>query len=99
MQHLQPSVFGVSDDICKIAAQETHLEDVLLTEFQFVLYVFHYSRCCRGCKRKHRFSWQTVPKLGYLQVRGAEVISPLGDAVSFVNGDEADVYVSEFGQE
>ena len=54
---------------------------------------FWSGRCRKG---QHRSIGQQFAHLGNLEIRGAKIISPLGDAVSFVNGDKGNVHVGKF---
>ena len=50
-------------------------------------------RCRKG---QYGSIGQQFAHLGNLEIRGAKIVSPLGDAVSFVNGDKGNVHMSKF---
>ena len=83
----------VAHHICKILALEAHAEHVLLAESESVLYVVYHLRSCRGGESKHRHTGLQRSYVGYLKIRGAEVVAPLRYAVSLVDGDEANLHV------
>ena len=55
--------------------------------------------CCGSCQGQNGNVGQDGADVGNLQVRGAEIIAPLGDAVCLVNGDERHVHVAQLGDE
>ena len=99
MLHLCILVNGFPNDISEVLPLETHAEDIFLPEFQSLLNIVHNLGCRSGGKSQDRSSRFQPAYFGNSEVRWAEVISPLADAVRFVNGDEADIYVSQLGEE
>ena len=95
MHHFSILVFRLPDNIGKVLPLETHAENIFHLESQTFLNVINNLRRgrCRQCKDRC-FGYQ--PAYGSnLQVRGTEIITPLADAVGFVNSDEADLHVPQ----
>ena len=70
-------VFRIGDKIFEVLTLKTHPLDIGRREQQFVLNVADYLWRC-GCRYgQNGFSWEDVADVGYLQIGGAEVVSPL----------------------
>ncbi len=76
-------------DIMQVAAVETLLQHMRLLEAQPCLDVFRHLRRCRGGQCQHGHLRQQFAHIRYPQVRRAEIVTPLGDAVRFVHGYQA----------
>jgi len=68
-------------------------------EVQTILNILYYFRCS-GCGQcQHRNSGQEFPYFRNFQIGRPEVISPLGDTVTFVYCDHGDFHCLQFGAE
>ena len=91
---LQHIVFP-TDDICQVASCKTHLQDILLAELQPLLYVPCHLRSGRSRKRKDGTVGEELSNLRYLQIRRAEIIAPLADAMCLIDRDKADLHATQ----
>ena len=99
MKQLFALVFRMADYISQIFPFEAHPEYILFPEGELGLNVFYDFRRSRSRQCQNRNVWQQFPYFGYLKVGRAEVISPLGYAVRFVNSNQAHFHIMEFGLE
>ena len=91
-QQLAVLVVGAADAVRKVGASETAAQDVRLGEFEVAHDVLGHQFRGRGGERQHGDSGELFAQFGDAQVRGAEVVAPLRDAVGFVNGQKRDVH-------
>jgi len=88
-------VFCVAHYVTQVAARETRPQDVRFAEFQLLHDVFGHFRRRRRGQRQHRYFGLQLPQPGDPQVRRAEVVSPLRDAVGFVDGQQRHPHFGE----
>ena len=86
-------------DVGQVLALETHAENILFPKLQPFLDVCHDFGGSGGRQCQYGYSRKHATHLGYLQVGGSEVVSPLRDAVAFVHGYHADFHLGQLGAE
>ena len=99
MNHFGQLVVGGAHHIGKILAGKTHFKYVLLLEVKLVLDIFYYIGSGRSRKSK---DWYTGLHISYFcnfEIRWAEIVTPLADAVSFIYRDETHRNVAQFSLE
>ena len=94
-QQLAVLVVRMADAVREVGPREAAAQDVRFGEFQVVHDVLGDPRGGRGREGQHRDAGQALAQLGDAQVRGAEVVAPLRDAVGLVDGDERDVHAHD----
>ena len=87
------SVGGVAHDVAQVLALKAHAEHVVFLEPQLVLDVYHHLGRGGGSEREDRYIGLDAAYVGNTQVTGTEVITPLADAMGFVDGDKTNVDV------
>ena len=93
-------VFGVADNIGKVLPFKAHAEGLCpFPEAQLHLNVFDYLRCGGSGQCQYRDIGEHLADVGNLQIGGAEVVPPLGDAMRLVHRNHADLHASELGLE
>ena len=101
MEQLPSPVLRLSYHIDKILAFETHRKDILLSEMEPFLNVINDFRrgCGSECQHRHIIRREQLPNLCYLQIRRAEIITPLRNAMSFVDDQHTHLpHAFEFGE-
>ena len=68
-------------------------------EIEFPAYVVHHFRCGRGGQRHDRSFRSYLPKLSNAEIRRAEIIAPLRDAMRFVNHNQTNRQMTELLKE
>ncbi len=91
MQQLALLVVGAPHDIADVVAGKRPRVQRRRVHVQLLGDVGHHARCGRGGEREHGHAGQCVAQIGQPQVRRAEVVAPLRDAVGLVDHDEAHV--------
>ena len=86
---------GFAYDVAEIFAAETGDGFQRIAEFELLDDVVADLLRGAGGEGGDRAIWEERAKLAELAVFGAEIVSPLGDAVGFVDGEEGDGDVSE----
>ena len=90
---------GATHYVGEIRAIETHLDDIRLGKEQLVLYVPDHIPGGSGSESQHRHIRQQAPHFGYLEVRRAEIISPLRYAMSLIDRYHRHFHRPQFGAE
>ena len=95
-------VVGLLYDVCQVLPLEAHAEDVERERSviadrvsELVLDIFYDGCSGGGSQREDRGMGHQSPYAGYGEVAGSEVVSPLADAMGFVDADETDVHVRQ----
>ena len=112
MKELFALVCGIPHDVDEVLPLEAHLEDVetsgtsrtsftSLTSLaslpsQLFLDILHDLRRSGRRERQHGGMGKKLADIRYLEIRRTEIISPLGDTVSLVDGDETDLHMTQF---
>ena len=94
-QQLPVLVVGVADAVRKVGTCEAAPQDMRFGEPQVAHDVFGHEFRGRSRERQHRDTGQLLAQLGDAQVRRAEVVAPLRDAVGFVDGHERYVHAHD----
>ena len=99
MQQFGCFVLCLADDIGKVVPLETHAEYIFPAEMQAGLDVLHNFRSGGSGQGQNRYVRQQFTYFRNFQVGGAEVISPLRNAMAFVYRNHADLHFPQFGAE
>ena len=106
-EHFSQLVLRTAHDVGQVLALERHAEDVECrgtryggrgTRGQLLTNIVHHFRRSGGCEGKDGHGLYLADGC-YVEVGRAEVVAPLADAMGFIDGDEADVHVAQFGDE
>ena len=94
LQKVQERTEGLGlglDGIGQVGAVETGDEYLRLSETELIDDVFPDRLGGGGCQGDDRHAGEVFPKPFQIAVVGPKVVTPLGDAVGLVDGDQADV--------
>lgn len=89
-------VVGRADHIGKVGTVEGHAEDIRLTKGEATLDVVDHLGGGRGSQGEHGTVGEEPADVGNAGVGRTEVVAPLGNAVGFVDGEEADGDARQF---
>ena len=112
MKELLALVCGIPHDVDEVLPLEAHLEEVETsgtsrTSFtslaslaslpsELLLDILHNLRRSGRRERQHGGMGKKLADIRYLEIRRTEIISPLRDTVSLVDGDETDLHMTQF---
>ncbi len=91
-EQLAVLVVGAADAVGEVGSGEAAPHDVRLGELQVAHDVLRHGIRRRGREGQYRDAREPFAQLGDAQVRGAEVVAPLRDAVGLVDGQQRDVH-------
>ena len=98
VQDLSQLVFGTADNIGQVRPLEPALEKESVTETQFLHDIVRHDRS--GCRRQgYDRGIQGLPQFADPEIVRAEIIAPLGNAVSLIDNDIAYIKHVQIGPE
>ena len=93
-------VVAVADKVGEVGSGEALAEDVGGTETELLLHVVDGLRGSRGGEGQHGdVGRERLADVSNAEVGGPEIVAPLRDAVTLVDGQQADVHGAELRQE
>ena len=99
MQNTIEDIVFQPHNVGKIVSGKTHLQDILLAETELFLNVGNRFFCRRSRQSKDRTVGKELPDLGYLQIRRTEIVTPLTNAMCFINSNETHFHATQLVEE
>ena len=93
-------VVATADEVGEVGSGEALAEDIGGAETELLLHVVDGLRGSRSGEGQHGdVGRERLADLGNAEVGGPEIVAPLRDAVTLVDGQQADVHGAELRQE
>ena len=92
-QYMSELILRISCNIRKVRTVETCRDNIVLSKTQLLNNILRHCLCGSCSERNDRHISYRLLYLLYFEIRGAEIIPPLRNAMSFVNHKKIDVHL------